>query len=83
MPLYDMKCEVCKKEREFFTCINDLDKAQCDCGGKLKVILSKVNKDWFRPHWNENFELRPVFVESKQHYKQLCKKYGMTARALM
>ena len=83
MPLYDGECEKCGEEQEFFTCLKDLDKAQCSCGGRLKVVLKKVNRDWFRPHWNENFCMKPVFVESKQHYRKLCRDYGMTARALM
>jgi len=83
MPLYDGECEKCREVQTFFTCIIERNNAFCSCGGHLKLLISPGHKDWFRAHWNENFELKPIFVESKQHYRKLCKDYGMTARALM
>ena len=42
-------------------------------------------RDWFRPHWNEHVQESgdPVYVESKSHYKNLCKENGVRARCLM
>jgi hypothetical protein len=36
-----------------------------------------------RPHLNEDFPNGPVYVESKQHYRKLCKEQGVEARCLM
>lgn len=86
MPLYDYFCPDCEDVRkDIFHKIQDMPKIICGtCGGKMQVDLSGHNKrDWFRPHWNENLDIKPVFVESKEHYKKLCKERGLTARCLM
>jgi len=82
MPMYDGECEKCGKVIEYFTCINERNNAYCNCGGRLKLLITGTGQDWFHPHWNENFDLKPIYVTSKKHYRQLCKSYGMTARAL-
>lgn len=82
MPLYDYKCEVCGEEFEDFRHIEDREKVT-HCGVKAKLLISKANNDWFRPHWNEHIsEDGPVYVESKRHYKELCKKHGVYSMAL-
>lgn len=83
MPRYDVECDKCGKGQEVICKIKDLPKLQCECGGHQRVVIkTPPSKDWFRPHWNPNFDLDPVWVESKQHYKDLCKKYDVTSRAL-
>lgn len=83
MPLYDFKCEFCNIVEERNCSIDKRDVQFHSCGNLMKQIISPTKKDWFRPHWNENFTDQPVFVESKEHMKSLCKKYGVYARCLM
>jgi putative FmdB family regulatory protein len=41
MPIYEYKCEKCKREIELFQKISDPpDKYKCECGGKLKRLIS-------------------------------------------
>lgn len=89
MPLYDIECKRCKHEWEEMRTIAEVDTMDgyfvCpECGflkGKI-VIKHYRNEDWFHPHWNEHFEVNPVFVKSRNHLKQLCDKYGMVSNAL-
>jgi len=90
MPLYDLQCqnEKCNRTFEIFCCIADLQsyimKQKCPhCGSKVKQVLSKFGMGWFKPHVNWDFDGTPIQVESKQHLKQLCKKYGVQSRALL
>lgn len=77
MPLYDFQCELCGEEFEEVYKIDERHLAKCPaCNGPVKQLMSPSKKDWFRPHWNENITTEPVFVESKEHYKELCKKHG-------
>jgi len=83
MPLYDVKCETCGATEERFIPLKDFNlKIKCNCGNNMTRLMSPPHKDWFRPHWNENFDLKPIYVESKSHYKQLCKQYGVYSKAL-
>lgn len=83
MPRYDVECNKCGKGTEIFCKIKELESIKCGCGGDQRVVIkAPPHKDWFRPHWNPNFDIDPVWVESKQHYKDLCKKYDVTSRAL-
>jgi len=83
MPLYDMQCEKCKKQVEIFCKIKDIKNQKCSCGGRLKILITNYhNQDWFKPHWNEHFTDKPVFVRSKRHMKELCLKYNVTSKAL-
>jgi hypothetical protein len=70
-------------EQEVVCKIKELDGLRCECGGKQRVVIKSLPaRDWFRPHWNENFDTNPIWVESKAHYKDLCRKYNVTSRAL-
>lgn len=86
MPIYEYECQTCGSRTEELRRIDDrLNPAVCQyCGGAALLALpSRLGRDWFRPHWNEDFDLKPIWVESKQHYRELCKKYGVQARALL
>lgn len=53
MPIYEYKCEKCKREIELFQKISDPpDKYKCECGGKLKKLMSRnsfilLGDGWF------------------------------------
>lgn len=85
MPLYDYFCNDCAGEFEEFNCIEERDKALCPyCQSYSTQLLITCNKrDFFRAHWNEHLDHNPIYVESKEHYKKLCKEKGVTARCLM
>lgn len=84
MPLYDYKCKQCNYEFEEVRKIAERYEIKCPkCQGDVELLITCNKRDWFRPFWQEHFELdRPIFVESKRHYKKLCKQYGVTARCL-
>lgn len=84
MPLYDYQCEACEVVFEEFKHIDERENMVCPkCGEKAKLLISRTKEDWFKPHWNEHITHMPVYVKSKRHYKELCKKYGVMARCLM
>jgi putative FmdB family regulatory protein len=86
MPLYVYKCTGCGHTQELIRSVADRDKeALCEeCSNVAeRVMVFTKNRDWFRPFVQEDFGETPVFVESKRHYKKLCKQYGVTARCLL
>ena len=83
MPLYDMRCKTCGMEFEHLCKIAEMQLARCpECDSPAKALISPPKRDWFRPHWNEHFDEKPIFVKSKRHMKELCLKYDVTSRAL-
>ena len=82
MPIYEYECLVCGEVFERLSTVDERSSAKCECGGLAKQLISVTGKDWFRPHWNENFDIKPIFVETKSKYKELCAKYGVYARCL-
>jgi len=82
MPIYDFECERCGKTFEGVCRISERCSQRCpDCGGKGKVIITKVNQiDKGYPFIHEDLTPDgPVEVKSRKHYKELCKKYGVYA----
>ena len=83
MPLYDVQCTKCGLEFEHLCKIAEATDISCTkCDGKCKTLITGTSRDWFRPHWNPNLDIDPVFVKSKDHFKQLCLERGLTSRAL-
>lgn len=81
MPLYDAECLECKKIFEHFCSIQEIDNIYCDCGGKAKTLITNTHsQDWFKPHWNPNLDTDPIYVRSREHYKQLCRERNLTPR---
>lgn len=91
MPIYDFQCErkKCQAVEEHFCCINDLNTftitLRCSkCRGHMKQVLNtKACGSRLYPFINEDFNGTPIEVRSKGHYKELCKKFGVQARALL
>lgn len=82
MPLYDYVCNRCGKEFEQVAKIADREATKCSCGGSCRILISSTRRDWFRPGYWRDFAETPIYVESKRHLKDLCKKYGVYSRAL-
>jgi len=86
MPRYDYFCPICDNVQEEVRTIADRNNlCVCyECGSHMKRNeVYHIARDWFRPHWNENLDTDPVYVESKSQYKKECKKRGLTARCLL
>jgi len=85
MPIYEYKCKVCNVRFEELHKVENRHKQSCiECGEEVILLMpSSTGRDWFRPHLNENLGIKPIYVESKKHYKRLCKERGLTARCLM
>lgn len=81
MPLYDYECPNCKHTFEAFKTIAERENAWCPICQEVraKQIISAPAVHVFQPFWHEDFCDKPILVESKSHYKQLCKQYGVYA----
>lgn len=84
MPLYDYSCRACGLQFEAQRHIDERLDVDCPaCGGETSLLITCNKRDWFRPHWNEHINPdREIYVESKEHYRQLCKQNGVQARCL-
>jgi len=85
MPLYELQCLKCGIEFEQLSKIKDREEVLCrieGCNGRTKILMSPPKRDWFRPHYNPNLGLDPVYVKSKQHLKELCLEKNVTSEAL-
>lgn len=83
MPLYDFKCLACEREFEVLCKIAEQKDIKCEeCGGNTQVLITGAKKDWFREFTTLDFNDTPITVTSKDHYRQLCKEHGVTARCL-
>jgi putative FmdB family regulatory protein len=83
-PLYDYKCTGCGDEFELFHKMDELPSTVCkNCGERAEKIISPPSRDWFRSFVSEDFNGKPILVESKEHYKKLCKEHGVVARCLL
>lgn len=84
MPLYDYECIECNHIFERFSSIEKKDFYECPkCYRTAKLLITCNKRDWFRPHWNEDITGTPIYIESKEHYKKVCKDNGVFARCLL
>jgi len=84
MPLYDYECEGCGHRFEEFRRIKERYDIICPKCRRdtVKILLTTTARDWFRPGWWEDFDVKPIYVETKGQLKELCKQYGVYSRAL-
>lgn len=80
MPIYDVRCESCKKEREVFCSVSESGSQVCDCGGLMRVVIAtKVNFHRFRGGFHEHLAAEPIYIKSKKHLQDECRKRGLTS----
>lgn len=80
MPLYDYQCQQCGNEFEEVMPISGRETAPCpNCASIAKQVIKSSKPHIFQPFWHENFDVNPVYVESKKHWRQLCEKYNVYA----
>jgi len=70
--LIDVRCDICGKV------LNDVfEEEPCDCGGQLKRMFSFRKFSEFKPGMYENFGHEPIFIESREQFKDECEKRNM------
>ena len=44
MPVYEYKCEKCKKSKDLLRDMSEVDKlVECECGGKMNKVVSVMS----------------------------------------
>jgi hypothetical protein len=73
MKLVDKKCDKCSKVFE------DLfdDDVKCACGGSLIRLYRSTRIEIFKPGYYENFELEPIYIDTKKQFQKECDKRGL------
>ena len=76
MPLHDYECGECGKTFEHFCKIEDLRKeVPCECGNlKAERRVAKSKLDDFKPFMCDRISWDPVYITSKKHLAEECKK---------
>lgn len=84
MPIYEFQCNSCKHVSEQIFKIHECPESiTCpSCGSTSSKIISKPNRDWFRPFWHEDLDIKPIYIESKKQLKRICKEKGFYAKCL-
>jgi hypothetical protein len=86
LALHNYECMTC--ENVFEIAVPDVNYfVECPkCGQNAKVTFDwgKCNSiDVFKPYWEDNIDLQPVYIESKAHLAQECAKRDLKAARLM
>ncbi len=76
MPSYDFKCEKCGNQEELWMKVSEYKKPSC-CGQEMKRIFSYAVVKDVDPYVDYDIGDKPVVVKSKQHRKELMKKFGV------
>lgn len=85
MPLYEYKCCECGFEFEEVRKMSDRMDVRCpECNhGVCTLLISKTNTEQVYPFYHEHLDPNgPVLVKSKEHFRQLCLKYGKYSKAI-
>jgi hypothetical protein len=84
MPTYPYKC-ICGQTREVIKPLKELDKTEfCECGLPMgRTIAGKGGTHIFKAEVWEHITEKPVFIRSKAHLKEVCKKHGVIATGYM
>ena len=85
MPLYKYRCSSCENTFEELRRMDDRNKPiSCpECGANSELTLSPNAKVFpFEPQFFDDLDVKPVWIRSKAHLKEECRKRGMRAICL-
>ncbi len=73
MKIVDKRCEKCEKVYEYELAE---DNKECKCGGKLLRMYS-TKPEIFKVGWYENFDLAPLYIDTKKQFQKEMDKRGL------
>ena len=83
MPLYDFKCDSCKKVIEHYASMDEHTK-DCICGGLMNRIITSrfhIDADYASSDFvTEDITGNPVRITSKKQMRQLCEKNSVSPK---
>jgi putative FmdB family regulatory protein len=78
MPLYDFRCEICRKVEEDFAGYEEREKI-CRCGGRMKRLVSfTFGIAMGVPAGGYFDENLGVYINSNRHKKQVMEEQGVS-----
>jgi len=85
MPTYKYHCQNCDSVFTELKDIEERNNATCpECGSdEVKMQFGTHNRGFkLEPQWFEHLDTEPVYIKSKKHLREECKKRGVRAKAL-
>jgi len=84
MPIYLYKCQNCNAKKEIVKPLKDLDKEELCCNLPMQRIIPPltIRDDSLIRGWWEHIAPEPIYIESRQHLREVCKKYGVYSKYL-
>ena len=80
MPLYDYECESCGQQKERFFWLAERKRSlKCDCGGRMKTIITTRAKPEVVDEWDEVLNAR---VTGPKHRRQLMRRHPLALEEL-
>ena len=78
MPVYNYQCPNCQDLQEVLKPIKEFDRPEfCpNCNGQMVRKLPTLAIHVFEPQWFEHIANEPIFIRSKRHLLEECKKHG-------
>ncbi len=85
MPLYQYECLKCKHQEEKFASIaRRMARMKCSkCGSVMNKLIVGSNVEVFKPMVYEHICETPIFIRTRNHLKEECKKHGVIAARIM